>query len=222
MGWKAFALFATDDTAGYFGSLPAHSSELAEHTRIKLGLTPYDAIGTQTFDQCMHPPKRSLFLGAYPRGLVICEPELPCYFFDDKPRRRISGTRIEFQQFESNLLNHYPNGEVLAIVLHSVVNLWGYSLYSKGQLVRSAAGASDDGPMVNVGVPLPEEEKILRKCPIDRIDEEGLGEDLVFDVTARFLGKRIDEFAEINLEMAEYKRKRSGPASFIKKFFGGT
>ncbi|WP_306532518.1 hypothetical protein [Geobacter sp.] len=132
----------------------------------------------------------------------------------------LSGSKIEYKTFQSQLLRLYPNGEVLAIVLHSVVNLWGYSLYSNGRLIRSAAGDSNNGLIINTGSPLPEEERILNDCPIDKIDEDGFGEDLVFDVTTRFFGKRIDEFDEINLEMTAYSRKNSGFKAIINKMLG--
>ena len=114
----------------------------------------------------------------------------------------------------------YPDGEVMALVLHSVVNLWGYSVYSRGKLLRSAAGASDNGLITNLGEPLPEELRALRECPIDKVDEQGDGEELVFDVARRMFGKRIDEFPELPLRMNAYRRKDAAPMALIKKLFG--
>ena len=108
----------------------------------------------------------------------------------------------------------------MAIVLHSVVNLWGYSVYSKGQLLRSAAGASDDGLLVNEGAPLPEELRGLKECAIDKVDEEGYGEELVFDVSARMFGRRMDAFDELPLRMTEFKRKTFAPVAFVKRLLG--
>ncbi|WP_367848876.1 hypothetical protein [Rhodoferax sp. WC2427] len=115
-------------------------------------------------------------------------------------------------------MNLYPTGQVLAIVLHSVVNLWGYSLYAQGQLVRSAAGASDDGLFANIGAPLPEESRVLDMCSIENVDEEGYGGDLVFDVASRFLGGRIDALESHTLALSQYE-KRSGFSSLVKRLF---
>jgi len=114
---------------------------------------------------------------------------------------------------KTNLLSLYPDGHVLAIVLHSVVNLWGYSYFSKGHLVRSAAGASDDGLFANSGTPLPEESRVLSMCSIENVDEEGYGEELTFDVAERLfgwrIGERIGEFDDFGLQMSRYKKKGS-------------
>jgi len=67
--------------------------------------------------------------------------------------------------FKSRLLRLYPEGQVVAVVLHSVINLWGYTIYSQGQRVRSAAGAANDGLIVSVGAPLSEEAKVLQQYP---------------------------------------------------------
>jgi hypothetical protein len=219
MGWKVFAIFAAEEP-GYFGTQPLHDPERAEQIREQLGLSGYEYAGPSEFDAAMYPDKRSLFIGAYPRGVILCDPDLPACFFDAWSISGSKGKTADFQQFKSSLLKLYPGGQVLAVVLHSVVNLWGYCLFSEGQLIRCAAGASDDGLIADHGMPLPEEASVLGNCPINEIDEEGYGEDLVFDVTARFLGKRLDAFEQTNLQMSEYRRTPGGAASFLRKLFG--
>lgn len=219
MGWKAFTLFATDQPSGYFGSFPQHDPERAEAIRIRLGLDRYEIKGKSTFEQGIYPQNGSLFIGAYPGGTILCEEDLPFDFFDEiSEKTHVPG--VERRNFRSNFLNLYPAGQVLAIVLHSVVDLWGYSLYSKGKWIRAATGSSDDGLIGQFGQPLPEEERILRECPIEKVHEEGIGEELVFDVSTRFLGKRIDAFDEFNLQMTEYQKQVSCPFSFFKRLFG--
>jgi hypothetical protein len=205
MGWKAFVVFAAEEQ-GYFGTMPVHDPERADKIREQLGLIGFERKGPVVLESVMNPKRGQLVIGAYPRGVAICHRDAPGCFFDDRSHRKISGSAGGFARFKDNLLALYPTGEVTAIVLHSVVNLWGYSVYNNGRLLRSAAGASDDGIIVDEGAPLPEESRILATCPIDSIDEEGVGEELVFDVSTRMFGTRIDEIDNLALPMTEYTR----------------
>jgi hypothetical protein len=216
MGWKAFAVFAADQP-GYFGTSPPHDPERADRLLAELGLEGYERAGTATFDTAMYPRGKELFVGAYPQGVILCHGRLPGYFFDDKARRAISGGGDELKPWAARLLALYPQGEVLAIVLHSVVNLWGYCAWSAGQQLRCAAGASDDGLIVSRGAPLPEEANVLSSCPIDKVDEEALGEELVFDVAARMLGERIDRWDATGLQLSEYRERAGAAGSLIKR-----
>jgi hypothetical protein len=220
VGWKIFAIFATDRADGYFGSLPAHDSGSAERLMERLHLENYDFVQLSTFDQGMYPPKETLFLGSYADGMALCELDLPCHFFNEEAGRAIGGNRTQSEAFKADILGLYPTGQVLILILHSVVNLWGYSVYANGKLVRSAAGAADDGLIVDLGATLPEEAEILARCPIERIDEEGLGEELVFEVARRVFGNRIDAFDELPLQMSEYKRKPNRSKSLLRRLLG--
>ena len=219
MGWKAFAILATDQ-AGYFGSRPVHSASIAEDVRARLGLTDYESAGEEDFYAALHPRQGALYIGGYPGGTIICESALPSCFFDDRSRHAINGRSARFAEVKARLLQLYPDGEVMAIVLHSVVNLWGYSVYARGQLLRSAAGDSDNGLLANTGEPLPEEVRSLQECAIDKVDEEGDGEDLVFEVSVRMFGQRLDTFEELPLRLTTYRRKTSAPVAFVKRLFG--
>lgn len=219
MGWKAFAVFATA-VPGYFGTRPRHEAQRAEQLRLRLGLSGYAYVGPATLEAALYPRKGALYIGAYPDGAIVCETQLVCQLFDAASCHKIGGGTAPFAEFKPALLGLYPAGEVLALVLHSVVNLWGYSLYAGGKLRRSAAGASDDGIIANEGAPLPEERRVLDACAIEEVDEEVGGEELVFDVSARMFGQRLDAFDQFHLELSEY-RKASGPvASFFKKMLG--
>jgi hypothetical protein len=218
VGWKVFALFATDRSDGYFGSFPVHDADAANKLMQRLHLENYEFARLTTFDYGMYPPKETLFIGSYADGVALCELDLPCYFFAGRAGGRIGGNRNHGEAFEANILGLYPAGQVLILILHSVVNMWGYSLYKSGKLVRSAAGAADDGLIVDFGTPLPEETEILARCPIERIDVEGLGEELVFEVAGRVFGRRIDTFDELPLQMSEYKRRPN--RGLFHRFFG--
>jgi hypothetical protein len=217
MGWKACAIFASTEP-GYFGTEPQHQPQQADALCHQLGFAGYVRTGESDLESALYPSSGALSIGAYPHGTIVCERNLPGHFFDTQARQAIQGASVKRPDFQTQLLNLYPTGQVLAIVLHSVVNLWGYSLYAKGQLVRSAAGASDDGLFANIGEPLPEESRVLDRCSIEEVNEEGYGEDLVFDVAARFLGGRIDERDTHTLAMTQYE-KRSGFSSLVKRLF---
>jgi hypothetical protein len=219
VGWKAFIAFATDEP-GYFGSIPEHDAQRAEQLRIRLGLDGFEPAGERKLDAAIYPRGDVLYLGAYPRGVIVCHTMLPGHFFDEKSRRKICDTSSSFKDFKSRFLGLYPNGEVLVLVLHSVVNLWGYCVYAKGSMVRSVAGAADDGLIVSTGAPLSEEARILESCPIEKVDENVLGEELVFDVSTRMLGKRIDEYDELPLLLTEYKPRSGGVASLWRQISG--
>lgn len=217
MGWKACAIFASAEP-GYFGSAPQHQPQRADALCHQLGFSGYARTVESDLVSALYPSSRTLSIGAYPQGTIVCERNLPGHFFDNQARQTIQGAKVQRPDIKTQVLSLYPTGQVLAIVLHSVVNLWGYSLYAKGQLVRSAAGASDDGLFANTGKPLPEESRILDMCSIDNVDEEGYGEDLVFDVASRFLGGRIDALESHTLTLSQYE-KRSGFSSLVKRLF---
>jgi hypothetical protein len=220
MGWKTFAVLATNQP-GYFGSAPTHDPAAAEALRQQLGLDDYvPAEGTHDFDTAMYPQRGSLYIGAYPGGCILCEQDLPSAFFEDNARRKISGARGGLDVVRDRLLGLYPQGEVMALVLHSVVNLWGYSVYAQGRHLRTAAGASDNGLIANLGAPLPEETPGLQHCPIERVDEEGDGEELVFAVSARMFGNRMDSTGIRPLYMTHYRRRPRFGLSALQRFFG--
>jgi len=219
MGWKAFAIFATNQS-GYFATMPLHSAAMAEDVRARLGLAGYEPVAEVDFYSALNPRRGALFIGAYPGGTIVCDDSLAPYLFDELSNNAITGKSSKFEETKAKLLGLYPDGEVMSIVLHSVVNLWGYSVYVRGQHLRSAAGDSDNGLLANAGEPLPEEARALQVCAIDKIDEEGDGEELVFEVAARMFGKRLDAFEDIPLRLTEYRRKSSAPVAFVKRLFG--
>jgi hypothetical protein len=216
VGFKVFIAFATDEP-GYFGSFPEHDPQRAEQLRSELGLDHFQPVGLRGLDAAIYPRGDVLYLGAYPRGAIVCHSRLPGHFFDEESGRKICGTSSAFKDFKSRFLALYASGEVLVLVLHSVVNLWGYCVYARGVVVRSAAGSADDGLIVSTGIPLPEEARILESCPIQKVDENVLGEELVFDVSTRIFGQRIDELDELPLLLTEYRPNRRGVSSLLRR-----
>jgi hypothetical protein len=54
---------------------------------------------------------------------------------------------------------------------------------------------------------------------METLDEEVLGEDLVFDVAGRALGCRYDEVDLAEVLTCSHYRKRSGLKGLLKRFF---
>lgn len=108
---------------------------------------------------------------------------------------------------------------MLAMVLHSVVNLFGYAIYQNGELIRVRAGSADDGLIIEQGEPLPEEEALFAKSvlkdgeriyrteingQLEEFTEDTFGEEFVFDLSQRFLGSRFDQFDPWDLKMEKF------------------
>jgi hypothetical protein len=214
MGWKAFVLFATDQPPGYFGGFPPNDPQRAERIRMQLGLTDYETVGATTLEESLNPAKGELFIAAPSGGVVLSHPDFIESFFVEGDSDELSPVPPHVEAFRNGVLGLYPTGQVLAIVLHSVVNLWGYSLFSEGRLIRCASGSAEDGVIADFGEPLPEEQSLLAEHELN--DETG--EEFVFAVAARFLGKPLDRFTEdLNLGMTEYRKK--GPS--VRSWWAG-
>lgn len=213
MGWKTYTIFCTDQP-GYFQDRPVHDPVRAEKLLHTLGLGEYDLVKPNTRVN-EYPSSGDLYIGAYERGLVIANSTLAALLFDDNSRTKNFGRVKDNPDFRKNIHTLYPNGEVIALILHSVVNMWGYSVYQRGKLIRSASGAEGEFHG-SIGDPLPEEEAILAEHPIESIDngDVAYSEELVFDVSQRILGCRYDEALVEELECSYFKRR-----SFLKNLF---
>jgi len=214
MGWKTYTLFCTDKP-GYFQDRPVHDPARAKELLVTLGLGEYDLVEPNTHLND-YPSSGDLYIGAYERGLVIASSTLAALLFDDSSRAKNFGQVKDNPVFRKNIHTLYPNGEVIALILHSVVNMWGYSVYLQGKLIRCASGA--DGEFFgSIGDALPEEEAILAEHPIETIDsgDTAYSEELVFAVSQRILGCRYDEAMIDELECSHFKRR-----SFLKRLFG--
>ncbi|WP_088347307.1 MULTISPECIES: transposase [Rhodomicrobium] len=84
-------------------------------------------------------------------------------------------------------------------------------------LVRCAAGSSDEGVFANIGAPLPEKLPLLQKGG-GAMDE--FGEDLTFEVTTHFFGRRLDDFEGIPLQMTQFRKPPATGRSFFGKRLG--
>lgn len=162
----------------------------------ELGFQNLTKIDDAPFEVTINPKDNTVYVGKYEDNLLICTPDLPMSFFED-----------ENSSAEKTLSKFFPDSEICSIVLHSVVNLWGYSISKSGKKIRARAGSADDGTFVDLGEPVEEEKELLSKSildengnrvysfeefPDEEFSEDQVGENFVFEVCARYFGEKLD------------------------------
>lgn len=214
MGWKTSIIIASQQAQPNLAKGVVHDAEFAD--RIAAALPgDYTYVGHSTFEQGAYPYNGNLYVGAYDRSLIIGHMDLAgsCFNGDVPP-------------VVSAIESFLPGATVLALELHSVVNLYGYALFETQVLVRGRAGSADDGVFLDIGEPLLEEQPLFARSVfnddgeqvwpeefdgvVEEMDHSCMGEEFVFEVSRRFLGERFDCFDHDRLPMSEYKtRSRS-------------
>lgn len=194
MGWKASCILINRRGPGYLGTMPPHDPERARRLIADLGLGPCRSRGMTTYEEGIYPDR--LVIGAYHGAAVIGAPDFVNTFapMGDGPLMR-------------RILEAFPQGAVLRVGLHSVVNLWNYAYFEGGRLLRAYAGCAEKGVMVDVGEWLPEERPQFERSVVrdgkryfladingrqEEFDAPAYGETLVFEVMGRFFGSRPD------------------------------
>lgn len=190
MGWKASCILINGRERGYLGTMPPHDPERARRVIADLGLGPSRSRGMTTFDYGIYPDH--LVVGAYDGAAVIGGPNLVDSF---EPMGRSALIPL--------ILKSFREADVLAVALHSVVNLFKYAYFENGRLLRAYGGDADSGVVVDVGELLPEERPHFERSIVrdgkrvffDDINgrrrefsAEAYGETLAFEVMARFFG----------------------------------
>jgi hypothetical protein len=114
---------------------------------------------------------------------------------------------IDDSPFEHRIIQQFPDSEICALVLHSVVNLWGYAVIKNGTKIRARAGSSDDGTYIEKGEPVEEEIELLNQSKLDKngnrvyllnsfpgetFTEDQVGENFVFLICKRYIGEVLD------------------------------
>ena len=159
---------------------------------------------------------RAFSISAHMRvGLIIADQHLPSWLIAEERASQISGGSQYATKVGAALLAAFPKATIFTLVLHSVVNLWGFAWYENGRKIRATWGAADDGLMLDFGAPLPEE-AVYRQSD-DTPDV--VGEDTCFAVSSRILGKRIDQFPLENIQLTRFKpaRRPPWPLSLFKR-----
>jgi hypothetical protein len=193
MGWKTSTIIITPRP-----DLPVES------LLNSLGLTDLKSIDDEPFEIALNPKGSNVYIGSYKDSLIISVPDIPASFLTEN-----------LSYAEKILIRECPEAEICAIILHSTVNLWGYSIIKNGQKIRARAGASDDGTFLEYGTPLIEEEALLSKSTIDdhgnRIylldefpeepfTEDQVGENFVFEICSRYFGTPLDSADDLLFE----------------------
>jgi hypothetical protein len=165
-------------------------------------------IKDEPFNAVINPDDNVVYIGTYNNNFLICAYDIPMDFFEDN----LSPT-------EEILIRNFPTSEICSIILHSVVNLWGFAVIQNGKKVRAIAGSESDGTFIEMGEPLEEEKELLSKSTIDEngirtyllesIDDEPdepypedtVGEEFVFSICERYFGTRLDFIDDELFEM---------------------
>jgi len=193
MGWKCACIFVGEVDNQYFSTRPQHLPEKARAIRKALGQD--SCSNAESHHMNIYPDAGKLVIGAFENGAFIADQDI------------IDQLEKGDDSYCKQALSFFPGGGLLALGLHSVVNYSAFAYYKNGQLVRSFACAADPGMIREEGEMLPEEIKQhegsferdgTRLFP-RKFDErtveftiDSIGDDLVFDLSARPLGLRFD------------------------------
>lgn len=200
MGWKASMIIINSDKN-------INQGELLR----TLKLQNFNHTGQEHFETAVFPPQGMAYVGLYKNNLVVCVEDLPFRFLDES-----------VSEAEKTLCELFPDTEICALVLHSVVNLWGYSVCKNSQKIRARAGSHESGTIVEFGTPLPQETHLLSmsmvtpegnriyrlpSSPNDEYTEDQVGENFVFELSSRYFGQSFasdDDFFTVQLEAYSY------------------
>lgn len=221
MGWKTSIIIASQNERPNLAHGIHHDADAA--VRIAAALPgDFEFAGKSTFEEGAYPRNGNLYVGAYGESLIIGHMDLAgsCFGGDVPPVVHAINAVL-------------PHSAILALELHSVVNLYGYALFEKDALIRGRAGSADDGVFLDVGAPLPDEQSLFEKSTInadgeqvwldefdgvtEEMDHSCMGEEFVFEISRRVFGERFDCFDHDELHMSEFK---STSTSFWKRLLG--
>ena len=157
MGWKASCILINERGPGYLGTMPTHDTERARRLIADFGLGPCRSRGMTNLLENLHPV--DLIVGAYDGAAIIGAPEVvgSCFAPADEGRSPADDPLL------GRILRAYPSASILCIVLHSVVDLFGYAYYQGGSLIRAFGGADGDPVLMDVGDWQREEQPLFRK-----------------------------------------------------------
>jgi hypothetical protein len=162
----------------------------------KLGYYDLKKTDTEDFYSIMNPNEDKIYIGKYNGNIIICMQDLPMESMDEKVSKE-----------EAILSKRFPGVDIATFVLHSVVNLWGYSITKDGKKIRARAGSSEGGTVIDYGTVLEEEKELFSQSslndegervfvfgdmPEDEFMDDQVGENFVFDLSERYLGENLD------------------------------
>lgn len=189
MGWKA-------------SSIIIQNSSTNDELKLlnTLGFSNLISIDDSSFDSAIYPDDNEVYIGNYRGHIIISAQDYPLEFLESTK-----------SDLEIKLNKLFPNSEICAILLQSVVNFWGYSISKNGERIRVRAG-SDEGTYLEIGSPIEEELDLLSKSTIDEegqrlykfeefedelLTEDQVGENFVFAICKRYFAVELDQDDEI-------------------------
>lgn len=192
MGWKLSIVIVNGAT---------HSSE--KDLLKTLGYKGLIEIDQEPFEVACYPESSTIYIGKYNGNTIICEQNIPIEFLENP---------LSEKEYQLNQL--FPDTEVCSLSLQSTVNFWGITISKNGKRIRTKGGESENGTFVDDGKPLIEEEKLLSKSeetelgriyhleefPNETFSEDAVGEDIVFDISKRYLDERLDMIDDLLFE----------------------
>ncbi|TCI90580.1 DUF6928 family protein [Tenacibaculum sp. M341] len=195
MGWKVSALIVNSDKR-------VDEKELLS----KLGFNQLKEIESKSFDEIMNPDDDEVYIGTHKGNLIICAQDFPTTFLNQVVLKG-----------EKALTSYFPNIEICSILLHSVVNFWGYSISKNNEKIRVRGGSAESGTFIEYGNPVEQELDLLSKStendgerlfsfeddPDEVYTDDQVGENFVFEITKRYFNESLD----VNDELLETELK---------------
>ena len=161
-----------------------------------MGIYELKKVDKQPFDAIMNPDDDKIYIGKFKGNTIICMQDIPLESFDESMSRA-----------EIALSNSFSHSDVVTFALHSVVNLWGYSIVRNGKKIRVRTGSAEGGTMIEYGNITEEEEGLMSQSrinengnrvfnidglPDEEFSEDQVGENFVFNISAKYFGESLD------------------------------
>jgi hypothetical protein len=161
-----------------------------------LGLENFKYVEETNLDLSLLPGDESISIGYYNNCIIVCDDaQIIDNFLSD-----------EVSEIESELMNTFPNSEILSVACISATNYHGYSLSRNQKKLRIKSLNYEDGFYYDSGEQIEEEKLIYAKSelidgiriwkeeelPDDYFEENQMMEDFTFGVAKRLLGVKID------------------------------
>ncbi len=180
MGFKASAILVC----------PASLDGGPEKLLSDLGYANPAKVGETQLIDGIYPPRKTIWISAIGDCVIIAS-DFADGFFEDRPT-----------DFTNALFRCFPNSEIAALILQSVVDLWGFAVFHGETLIRCKYGSSDEGVGRDQGTFLSIEEICRAKFragsgDIEMTDDE-FGEIVVFEIFKEFTGLPLDEDEALN------------------------
>lgn len=216
MGWKLSSIIINPKTEIQF-----------ENLLEELGFSNLKKIEDEPYDVAIYPEADKVFVGIYKNNLIISANNLPLEFYNKS-----------LSALEEKLINLFPDSEICAVSLNSVINHWGYAIIRDGKKIRARTGDGDSGTTLDIGEPVKEELGLFSKSKLDANGqrkyyfesyseepyvESQVGENFVFEIFKRYTGIQLDRDDELLFEtnFKGYQASSQVDTVFFDNYFTG-